>query len=347
MSVALQQEAWLVGVKLVLRMISGPILGAMCDQYGRKSVLMLSIGGFTLACLLMYIACIQNIVPPLVVLTVAMVVQGITTAFGLCFKGMVADACKDTERAKGFVVLEHVDVLSRGFAIVFVIAVQKAQVLRYDRLCLAAVVLGSALLFGCHRCVHETLHCRSPVAAEGCLPAAATNGKKSAIESCHSNGKAVNGKTQQSGLLKLFAFRKPEFAKPFHLLLRSTFLQLRLLQMLLFRLADGWESVQDSFVISVLGWGPGDWDLYNVPISSGRELFGFLASGVMVNWAADAGNSFWYLKATRFFHCAMAGAQIFAPWTAAFLLIPRYLLAFLPGDGGADQVFFQLAVRQR
>merc|ERR1712228_1059188 len=110
--------------------------------------------------------------------------------------------------------------------------------------------------------------------------------------------------------------------------------------MLLTRLAEGWESVQDSFMISVLSWGPGDWDLANVPISSGREMWGMLTSGIMVHWASDTGNRFWYMKATLAFGSAMAVVQAFAPWGAAFLLLPRYLLALLPGDGGADQVFF-------
>merc|ERR1719326_884752 len=68
MSVALQQEAWLVAIKLVLRMVSGPILGALCDQHGRKAILELSIGGFATACFLMYLACIQSLVPPIAVL---------------------------------------------------------------------------------------------------------------------------------------------------------------------------------------------------------------------------------------------------------------------------------------
>ena len=34
-SISLQQEAWLVGLKLLCRMISGPILGALCDYHGR------------------------------------------------------------------------------------------------------------------------------------------------------------------------------------------------------------------------------------------------------------------------------------------------------------------------
>ena len=37
-SVSLQQEAWLVGLKLLCRMLSGPILGALCDSHGRARV---------------------------------------------------------------------------------------------------------------------------------------------------------------------------------------------------------------------------------------------------------------------------------------------------------------------
>merc|ERR1711879_824718 len=32
--------------------------------------------------------------------------------------------------------------------------------------------------------------------------------------------------------------------------------------------------------------------------------------------------------------------QNFAPWSPAFLLLPRYMLALMPGDGGAADVFF-------
>jgi len=311
MSVALQQEAWLVAVKLVLRMVSGPILGALCDQHGRKSILMLSIGGFATACFLMYIACIQRVVPPILVLTIAMVVQGCTTAFGLCFKGMVADVYEGTERAKGFVVLNHVDVLSRAFVITFTISVQKAQLLHYDRLCLAAFLCGLLLLLCCHIFLHETL-CRSPTAAA--KPEAAAK------------------------VIRIFDFSS--LSKPLQLLRISRFLQIRLMQKLLFCLAEGWESIQDSFAISVLGWGPGDWDLYNVPISTGREVWGMLTSGLMVHWAADRHNLHWYVKASLGFSTVMLMLQNFAPFGPVFLLLPRYLLAFIPGDGGASDVFF-------
>jgi hypothetical protein len=35
-SISLQQEAWLVALKLFCRMISGPFLGALCDYHGRN-----------------------------------------------------------------------------------------------------------------------------------------------------------------------------------------------------------------------------------------------------------------------------------------------------------------------
>lgn len=333
MSVALQQEAWLVAVKLVLRMVSGPILGALCDQHGRKAILMLSIGGFTVACFLMYIACIQSFVPPVLVLTVAMIVQGCTTAFGLCFKGMVADVYEAKERAKGFVVLNHVDVLSRAFVIVFTITVQKSQLLHYDRVCFAAFMCGLVLLLWCHLCLHETL-VRRPAVAAAAIPVAATNGQQSA------GGAVDSSEAGSRSLWRLFAARRPELSRPLQLLWSSQFLQIRLLQKLLERLAEGWESVQDSFAISVLGWSPGDWDLQNVPISTGREVWGMLTSGMMVHWAADRANLFWYVKATIGFNCAMLMLQNFAPWGAGFLLLPRYLLAMVPGDGGASDVFF-------
>jgi hypothetical protein len=278
-----------------------------------------------------------------------MVIQGSTTAFGLCFKAMVADACAaGTEKAKGFVVLNHMDVLSRGAVIVFVIVVQKSQILHYDRLCLAAVAIGSALVIACHWYVHETLGLHSATAAAPVLQEAAANGKNGTTKDTHTdtstNGHkaAANGKgaSKGSGFLAAFSLGKPSLSRPFKLLWSSGFLQLRLVQMLLLRLAEGWECLQDSFVISVLGWGPGDWDLANVPISSGRELWGMLSSGAMVHWTKTPANRFWYVKATLAFGSAMALVQSFAPWGAAFLLVPRYLLALMPGDGGADQVFF-------
>ena len=40
-SISLQQEAWLVALKLLCRMISGPFLGALCDYHGRTLALTL------------------------------------------------------------------------------------------------------------------------------------------------------------------------------------------------------------------------------------------------------------------------------------------------------------------
>lgn len=131
-----------------------------------------------------------------------------------------------------------------------------------------------------------------------------------------------------------------ELSSPFELLRSSRFLQIRLAQMLLLQLGNGWESVLDSFMISTLGWGPGDWDLVNVPISSFREFWGMATSGLMVQWARNPRNSFWYQQASLGFGSAMLLIQTFAPFGAAFLLVPRCLLAFCPGDGGSDAAFF-------
>lgn len=311
-SEALQAEAWLVGVKLLCRMVSGPILGGLCDSLGRKPVLLLSIGGITVAFLLMMLACMQTLVPPMFVLTVALVIQGCTTAFGLCSKAIIADSLEPDQRARGFVVLNHVDVLSRGVTIVFVIYVQKIQFMRFDLLCGAAALVGLSLIFFVHSCLPETLPQKSP----------------------------VEETEQSSSVPGLCRGRFKELGSPFKLLGNSTFLQLRLLQMLLLQLGNGWESVQDSFMISSLGWGPGDWDLVNVPISSFREVWGMLTSGTMVLWVTDPANRLWYIQASLLFGSAMLLFQNFAPWGAAFMLLPRCLLALCPGDGGADQAFF-------
>ena len=97
-----------------------------------------------------------------------------------------------------------------------------------------------------------------------------------------------------------------------------------------------------------LGWGPGDWDLVNVPISSFREFWGMATSGLMVQWARNPRNSFWYQQASLGFGSAMLPGQkavnqgflfpslkhlrlliqTFAPFGAAFLLVPRCGHAF-------------------
>ena len=46
-----------------------------------------------------------------------------------------------------------------------------------------------------------------------------------------------------------------ELTSPFELLRGSKFLQIRLIQMLLLQLGNGWESILDSFMISSLGAG--------------------------------------------------------------------------------------------
>ncbi|CAE7833726.1 unnamed protein product [Symbiodinium necroappetens] len=307
-SVALQQEAWLVALKLLCRMLSGPLLGALCDTHGRKPVLMLSIGGITMASWLMMMACMQTAIPPIMILTGALALQGCTTAFSLCFKAMIADQLETGQRAKGFVVLNHVDVLSRGLTLCFVIWIQKIQFMHFDVLCLLAGMLGLVILLVCYFQLEETLP---------------------------NQGTILD--TSVSGLLRS-SFK--ELSSPFELLRSSRFLQIRLAQMLLLQLGNGWESVLDSFMISTLGWGPGDWDLVNVPISSFREFWGMATSGLMVQWARNPRNSFWYQQASLGFGSAMLLIQTFAPFGAAFLLVPRCLLAFCPGDGGSDAAFF-------
>merc|ERR1712070_1266957 len=67
---------------------------------------------------------------------------------------------------------------------------------------------------------------------------------------------------------------------------------------------------------------------------------GMLTSGMMVHWAAQPQNLYWYVQATIFFSSAMLLVQNLAPWGPVFLLLPRFLLAMVPGDGGASDVFF-------
>lgn len=48
------------------------------------------------------------------ILSLALTLQGCTTAFNLCFKSMVADLLDGAQRAKGFVVLNHADATCMG-----------------------------------------------------------------------------------------------------------------------------------------------------------------------------------------------------------------------------------------
>lgn len=341
-AVALQQEAWLVGVKLLFRMASGPVLGHLCDKHGRKPVLLAGIAGLTVTFLLMVLACVQSFVPTLAILTLALSIQGSSTAFGLCYKAMIADSIQGAERAKGFVVLNHVDVLSRGLTLVFVIYIQKIQFVHYEWLCLAAAVVGAALLLYCYCYMPETLPAASdaPAASNGHASSAGkSNGSAGAAGAGAQKDVATRGDGGATALEMLRA-KLLGLGTPLKLLRRSTFLQLRLLHMGLMQLSSGWESVQDSFMIAVLGWGPGDWDLMNVPISSFRELWGMLSSGVMVHWASSQTNNFRYVKASLTFNLLMRAVQIFAPFGAIFMLVPRYLLALVPGDGGAEAALF-------
>ncbi|CAE7208009.1 unnamed protein product, partial [Symbiodinium pilosum] len=180
--------------------------------------------------------------------------------------------------------------------------------MHFGMLCLLAGMMGLLILALCYLHLEETLP---------------------------HQGKLVD--TSVTGLLSS-SFK--ELTSPFELLRGSKFLQIRLIQMLLLQLGNGWESILDSFMISSLGWGPGDWDLVNVPISSFREFWGMVTSGLMVHWAKDPANSFWYVQANLGFGSAMLLIQNFAPFGAIFLLLPRCLLAFCPGDGGADAAFF-------
>lgn len=100
----------------------------------------------------------------------------------------------------------------------FVIWIQKLQFMRFDLLCMMAGLLGLGILLACHLSLEESL-----------------------VE------KKVSKQLPQ--LQHLFK----ELKAPYELLGSSRFLQIRLAQMLLQQLGNGWESVQDSFMISILG----------------------------------------------------------------------------------------------
>eukprot|EP00438_Fugacium_kawagutii_P022583 Skav216778 [mRNA] locus=scaffold579:82536:84369:+ [translate_table: standard] len=202
--------------------------------------------------------------------------------------------------------------------------------MRFDLLCMMAGALGLLILLFCHFALEETL--KEKKVGDPTLPGCSEQGIPS-----HS----------PTGIIGVWHFLN-ELRAPYQLLWSSEFLQIRLAQMLLGQLGNGWESIQDSFMISILGWGPGDWDLFNVPISSFREMWGMVTSGYMVHWAQQPGNGYWFIQANLVFGSAMTLViQNFGPFGALFLLLPRRLapcqrclLALCPGDGGADAAFF-------
>ena len=95
------------------------------------------------------------------------------------------------------------------------------------------------------------------------------------------------------------------------------------------------------------GWGPGDWDLFNVPISSFREIWGMVTSGFMVQWAQQPGNSYWFMQANLLFGSAMPLCGNGPKWASASkLMFNLHASGFVEAKFGFRVMWLQNLGRQ-
>lgn len=95
-SKASRYAGWLMASYAIMQFIFSPVIGALSDQYGRRSVLLFSLFGFGLDYILLALA------PNLMWLFIGRIIAGITGASFTTATAYIADVSKPEDRAKNF-----------------------------------------------------------------------------------------------------------------------------------------------------------------------------------------------------------------------------------------------------
>ncbi|CAK0824580.1 unnamed protein product [Prorocentrum cordatum] len=96
------QEGSLVSMKLAVHAVAGPLLGVLADRAGRRPVLIMSLGGFTLAfCLFAAISAQRGLPSRLPLMRLCFFVEGATNAFDVVYGPCLPTPCLWRRTARG------------------------------------------------------------------------------------------------------------------------------------------------------------------------------------------------------------------------------------------------------
>ncbi|CAK9037388.1 unnamed protein product [Durusdinium trenchii] len=295
LSVAQAREGRLVALKLLVHAFAGPVLALLADSVGRRPVLLLGLGGFTVAFgLFASVAGLPVIHGSQSVMCMSFIVEGCTSAFDVVFLSVLADLAKSTtDRVTCFSVLYGVGAFGHAIALCFAARILRWELKNYAPVWVAMTMGMAGVTMLVLLCIPESL----PSAQAKLRP-------------------------QKLTLSKVMT----STAVQMRFLISNRFLQIWLTAVLFKSLAAGLGSIYASFTLAAYAWKPGDWQAATWPfemISMGSlSLLGPLAARKrpesVISFTSIAG-------------ILTHGCQILAPFSALALVGPHLfsgLLAF-------------------
>mmetsp|Transcript_101373 Transcript_101373/g.322025 ORF Transcript_101373/g.322025 Transcript_101373/m.322025 type:complete len:482 (-) Transcript_101373:128-1573(-) len=305
LAVAQAQEGGLVSMKLAVHAAAGPCLGALADRAGRRPVLLASLGGYTVAFLLLLAVSVRRTWHSHRVMSVVFLIEGATNAFDVVYMSMIADMTSPADRATAFAAYLACSAGGQVAAQLLAVGILRLCLESYACVWLIlSAVLAVDVLFA--RClVAETLASPS-----------------------HGGLSRKMGSPSPPAALQVVL-------DPVRLVLRAPFLRLWLLSVLLANLAAGLSSVQASFSIAVYGWGPGDLQAYT--------WFGQLLRAGSLSCVSPYANRVGSPPAIVLVQVLLTVVaslvQVFAPFSPTALLGPGYAMDALAFTSSANAAF--------
>lgn len=226
LSVAQAQEGSLVSMKLVVHALAGPFLGSFADRVGRRPMLLLSLSGYALAFLLLFLVSLQRAAHNHALVVLCFFIEGSTNAFDVVYLSMIADMTGVAERANAFAVYFFCSNTGQVVAQLLSVKILRMCLESYVAVWLGLFLVLAADVLFVWAAVHETL--------------------------------APEGRREGKALLTAWGAAKA----PLELVMSARFLRLWLLSSAFLSFAAGLSGVFASFSIAVYGWRPGDLQSY-------------------------------------------------------------------------------------
>lgn len=304
LAVAQAEEGALVSMKLAIHALAGPFLGSLADRIGRRPMLIMSLGGFTVAFFLFFLSSLSHRFHSFPVMAVCFLIEGATNAFNVVYMSMLADSTQVSDRASAFAAYQMTGAASQVLAQLASVSILRRNLTSYATVWFLQFVLLAADVFFAWYAIRESLLSLMPGHHD----------------------------------IKLVPMTLDIVKGPFQLLRSEAFLRLWLVSVVVSNLGAGLSGILASYTIAVYGWLPGDYQSLSW-ISKCLQTGSLAVLSPLMNthWRPA---SIAMLQTTSSFWTSFL--QVFAPFSPTFLFGPNYIMDTLAFSAPADAAFLSL-----